>query len=85
LWYLFLPISPPFTLFPMHVCPVGFMDGSALLFVFLSQILCHRGLTLGNGFKNSKGSQNSFTNFLKPLSCLVLNFEISNFILLHPM
>lgn len=94
LWYLLLPISPPFTLFPMHVCPVNFMDGSALLFLFLGQILPHKGLTLGNGFKISKGSQTSFTsfslfntfaNFPKLPSCLVLNFEISNFILLHPL
>ncbi len=56
LWYLLLPISPPFALFLVHLCLVGFMDGNALLFLFPSQISFHTGLTLGNGLKNSRGS-----------------------------
>jgi hypothetical protein len=66
LWYLLFPISTPLVLFPTCFHLVGRMDGNALLFHFLGQVLFLRRLKLGSGFKNLRGSWTSFTWFFLP-------------------
>ncbi len=79
----------PSLLFPTCFHLVGHMDGNALLVHFPGQVLLLRGLKLGSGLKNSRGSWISFTrNFLmnafsifpKLLSCLlVFNYRAFNY------